>query len=158
MVKHCLVCIAIIISQSVSAQFVLSGVQHIDSLLMKEEKPVILFFTADWCRFCNRMKDDFTSIEEDINLLSEDFYFLAVNEEGREPITLYGETYRYVPRGIDVGDHEIATTFAVRNGELAYPTLVVLWEGRLIFQENSYIPREKLLEILQEISTLTHAE
>jgi thioredoxin-related protein len=158
MVKRFLIFIAIISSQYVSAQTDLSEVQNIDSLLMEENKPVILFFTADWCRYCNRMKDDFTAIEEDSNLLSEDFYFLAVNEEQRESITLFGETYRYVPRGIGVGDHEIASTFARADGGIVYPTLVILWKGKLIFQKHSYMPKKELVEMLNATLRLTHPE
>ena len=154
----CHIAILIIIlcsSFCVKAQDPLDGTKDIDSLLAIEERPVILFFSADWCKFCAHMSSSFDDIKDSTMLLEKDFYLVKVDEKETNAIKLYGKQHEYLPRGIDVGEHELTKQYAMKDGELAYPTTVILWKEEKVFSVNSVMSTERIYRVLNEVKSIT---
>jgi len=58
--------------------------------------------------------------------ISNNYYFVKFDAEGREPITLNGETYKYIMYSSQTGVHQLAKKLGEERGQLNYPTTVVL--------------------------------
>ncbi|MEA1787089.1 DUF255 domain-containing protein [Arenibacter sp. GZD96] len=80
---------------------------------------------TDWCGWCKKMDKDTFQNAEVAKYMSENFYMVKMDGEGKEPLTYKGKTYKYVPSGRS-GYHELAA--ALMQGRLSYPTTIFLDE------------------------------
>lgn len=128
--------------------------ESLDSLQSIEERPVVLFFHTDWCKFCLAMENTVFTSDSVITTLNKDFYFISFDAEQKEAITYRGKTYLFESNGVNSGTHQIATHYASEEGSVSYPAIVVLWKGKSIFQRNSFMDEEELMGVLRRISSL----
>ena len=140
--------------QTSYAQLEKHNFESLDSLQNIEEKPVVVFFHADWCKFCLAMESTVFTSDSIISALNEDFYFVSFDAEQKEPVTYRNETYLFESNGVNTGTHQIATHYASQDGSVSYPAIVVLWKGKSIFQRNSFMDKEELMGVLNRISSL----
>jgi thioredoxin-related protein len=99
---------------------------QLDSLLSLEERPIAVFLHADWCKFCKNMKQTTFQNKEVIALLNNNYYFFSF-------------------------DGELASSLGTINGELAFPTFVILnSEYEIIFQYNSFLTGTDMAGILEK--------
>lgn len=136
------------------AQLKYHNFESLDSLQKIEERPVVVFFHTDWCKFCLAMETNVFTSDSIISALNEDFYFVSFNAEQKEPVTYKGEMYLFESNGVNTGTHQIATHYASDEGEVSYPAIVVLWKGKSIFQRNSFMDEEELMDVLNRILSL----
>jgi thioredoxin-related protein len=96
-------------------------------LVSTEENPKKIFIDVytDWCGWCKKMDKDTFQNPEVAEYMSENFYMVKMDGEGKEPIEFKGKTYKFVPQGRK-GYHEFAAT--LMQGRLSYPTTVFLDE------------------------------
>ena len=59
---------------------------NLDSLFTVEDRPVVVFFQAEWCKFCHQMKQTTLSDNGISNLLDSNFYFIPFDVETREDV------------------------------------------------------------------------
>jgi uncharacterized protein YyaL (SSP411 family) len=96
-----------------------------------EDKPVMLFLTAFWCRFCQRMDEGAFSDDENIALLN--VYFIAIRAE-------------------DMQRPDVNTRYNL-NG---WPTIAFMTpEGELLGAAN-YLPSEEFGNLLARLYTAYH--
>ncbi|MEX0289038.1 MAG: thioredoxin family protein [Flavobacteriaceae bacterium] len=97
------------------------------ALVKKEKNPKKIFVDVytDWCGWCKKMDKDTFQNAEVAKYMSENFYMVKMDGEGKEPIEYKGRTYKFVPAGRK-GYHELAA--ALLQGRLSYPTVVFLDE------------------------------
>ncbi len=88
-------------------------------------KKVFIDVYTDWCGWCKKMDKDTFQNPEVARYMSENFYMVKLDGEGKEPIEFKGTTYKYVPSGRR-GYHELAA--ALLKGRLSYPTVVFMDE------------------------------
>lgn len=103
------------------------SIEEAMNLAQTEGSPKKIFIDVytDWCGWCKRMdKDTFQNAEVAL-YMSENFYMVKLDGEGKEPIEFKGKTYNYVPSGRR-GYHELAA--ALLKGRLSYPTVVFMDE------------------------------
>ena len=122
---------------------------EIDSLQLAAPRPMVIFLHTDWCRYCQNMQKT-TLRDPDVNvLLNDHFYFLSLNAEKEEAITFGNRSFVFQPTGNGSGVHTLATTLGTINGQLQYPTLVIMNENyEIIFQHGAFIRADELLKIL----------
>ena len=97
-------------------------------LAKSDANPKKLFIDVytDWCGWCKKMDKDTFQDAEVAQYMSDKFYMVKLDGEGKEPIEFRGTTYKYVPSG-KRGYHELAA--ALLQGRLSYPTVVFMDEN-----------------------------
>lgn len=135
----------------VRSQDYTQDIQKADELTQVENRPVILFFSAEWCKYCTHMKSELSSIDDTTDILQNDFYFFGIDEKEYRSITLFNTQYNYVPRGIDVGQHELISKFAQTEEGVSFPTIVVMWNDKVVFKENSFMTSEETYAMLKKV-------
>lgn len=89
----------------------------------KNPKKIFVDVYTDWCGWCKKMDKDTFQNAEVAAYMSNNFYMVKLDGEGKEPIDFKGKTYKYVPSG-KRGYHEFAA--ALMQGRLSYPTVVFM--------------------------------
>jgi thioredoxin-related protein len=154
LLKYLLLMVGFFTIQFSHAQLEEHDFESLDSLQNIEERPVVLFFHTDWCKFCLAMENTVFTSDSIINSLNEDFYFVSFNAEQQEAVTYRNKTYLFESNGVDTGTHQIAMHYASEEGSVSYPAIVVLWKGKSIFQRNSFMDEGELMGVLRRISSL----
>lgn len=91
----------------------------------KNPKKIFVDVYTDWCGWCKKMDKDTFQNPEVAAYMTENFYMVKLDGEGKEPIEYKGKTYKFVPSGRK-GYHEFAA--ALLQGRLSYPTTIFLDE------------------------------
>lgn len=125
--------------------------EELDSLLAVAPKPVVVFLTAPWCKYCKNMQQTTLRNGQVVGLLNDDFYFIPFNGEQEDPVSFRGYTFRFEPKGRNSGTHQLARVLGtLEDGSLAYPTLVFLNpQLEIVFQHNAFLSADQLSPLLQ---------
>ena len=144
-----LVGITILQFQPAVAQPDFFQLEQLEGLQQAGRRPVVVFISTDWCRYCGRMKLSTLRDERVVKLLNESFYFVSLNAEEKEDISFYGHTFKYRPTGNETGVHELAEQLGSINGQLSFPTLSVLnADMEIVYQYGGYLSAKELSAIL----------
>lgn len=132
--------------------------QELDSTSMEElytkteKRPVLIFMTAEWCTYCEKMKN--TSLKEDqiIRELNERFYFVEFDIEQREDVKLGDTVFKYKPTGLKTGTHELAELIGTIDGVLNTPSIILLNSDlEIVYRYGGYMDTEQLQVLLESI-------
>lgn len=125
----------------------------IEELYTKTEKrPALIFLTAEWCTYCEKMKN--TSFEEKqiVQELNERFYFVEFDIEQKEEIKLGDKVFRYKPTGLKTGTHELAEVIGTIDGVLNTPTIILLnSDMEIVYRYGGYLDTKQLEVLLESI-------
>jgi len=125
-------------------------VEQVEGLLKEEARPLVVFLHADWCKFCENMKQTTLRHAQVVQTLNRQFYFVSFDGEQSAPVDFAGQTFSYRPNGRDSGTHELALELGTVNGELSYPTLTLLNPNyEIIFQHSGFLKADEVLDILE---------
>ncbi|MFD2512580.1 thioredoxin family protein [Pontibacter locisalis] len=91
--------------------------------MKKEPRKVVIDVYTDWCGWCKKMDKDTFTDPKVAALINEHYYPVKLDAEGKEPITLNGQTYTFKS---EYRSHELAV--ALLQGQMSYPTTVYLDE------------------------------
>lgn len=91
----------------------------------KNPKKVFIDVYTDWCGWCKKMDKDTFQNPKVATYMSENYYMVKMDGEGKEPIEFKGKTYKFIPSGRK-GYHELAA--ALMQGRMSYPTTIFLDE------------------------------
>jgi hypothetical protein len=74
-----------------------------------------------------------------------------LNGEEKRDITFFGRTFNYKPSGANTGIHELAKELASLDGNVSYPTTIILNSNLEInLQISDYISGKNMLLILKK--------
>lgn len=128
------------------------GFETLDSLQKQEPRPVIVFLHAEWCKYCEAMKQTTFLNEEVIELLNTNFYFVSFDGETKEDVRFLGNTFRFKPSGNGIGVHELAHQLGSNNGTLTYPMMVFMNEQfEILYQHAGFVNAKDLGKILEDL-------
>ncbi len=89
------------------------------------QKPILIFIHTDWCKFC-KMQGKNTFGDSDLaESLNQDYYALQLNAESEEDLKFLNRIYKSNPNNY----HELANYLGKENGELVFPTTVLLTQN-----------------------------
>ncbi|SDF04147.1 thioredoxin family protein [Chitinophaga filiformis] len=86
-------------------------------------KPIVIKIYTDWCSYCKMQDRQIERSPAVQQLLSEKYYYVALNAESRQPIVFNDTTYSFIPYGTQ-GVHALAAKLMQHHA--AYPAWVVL--------------------------------
>jgi thioredoxin-related protein len=97
-----------------------------DSLAVKE-KPILIKIETDWCGFCKKMDNEVLPYKKVVKELNKNYYYVKLNAESHEQILFNDTTYKYaIYPGSKKGVHQLAKKLGTQNGQIKYPTIVLL--------------------------------
>ena len=131
-------------------------IEKADELRRTEPRKVLIDVYTDWCGWCKKMDASTFSDPKVVAYINAYYYAVKLDAEQREPITLGGKTYEYVPNGRR-GYHEIANELL--QGKMSYPTTVFLDESMNMIQPVSgYLDVETIQPILEYLAENAYKE
>jgi len=126
--------------------------EAVDSLWQSENRPLVVFLHTDWCRYCEAMKQKTLQNEDVISLLNDDFYYLPFDAESEENINFRGHQFSFEPTGRRTGIHSLAKALGTIDGEIAYPSLIVLNEEyEIVFQYAGFMNARSMRKLLESL-------
>lgn len=126
--------------------------QQLDSLQTIQERPTIIFIKTDWCKYCAAMKQSTLKNLQIIELINDNYYFIDFNAEITKEISFNGNKYQYNPTGINIGIHELANYLGKINGEISFPTIIILdHKNQIIYKNAGFASAKQMAYILSEI-------
>lgn len=129
----------------------LNPLQLADSMRAKP-KSILIYIHTSWCNYCKMQEKQTFGNEEVISKLNEDFYAFAFDAESKESIYFAGKTYHYQANGANTGLHELATFLATKNGQISYPTLLILNEKfELLYRNVGFMAATDLINVVEVI-------
>ncbi len=119
-------------------------------VLLKPSKPIVVFLHTDWCNYCNLMQQTTFKDNEVVKNLNTNYYFISFNAESKKEVNFLGQIYKFVSTGIKTGKHQIAEVLGSVNGEINYPTTVILNTNYQIEAQFPYmLTSNDLIKILE---------
>lgn len=108
-------------TQELSIHFI--SVLHLEDSMKQNPKPVVIYYYADWCKWCKLLEANVLSDSAVIDSINAHYYFVKFDGEYQSDIHFLGRTYSYIKTGDNQGYHEFCMLFDKIS---AYPSLVFL--------------------------------
>jgi len=123
---------------------------QLKELISEQERPVIVFLHAKWCHFCRNMEETTLRNPDVIQTLNNDYYFISFDGEQKDGMSFRNKSFRYRPSGRNTGTHELAIELGTIDGNLTYPSLVILnSDFEITFQHNSFLNAEQMIRVIK---------
>jgi thiol:disulfide interchange protein len=99
------------------------SVLHLEDSMKQNPKPVVIYYYADWCKWCKLLEVNVLSDSTIVDSMNAHYYFVKFDGEYQGEIQFLGRTYSYIKTGDKQGYHEFCMVFDKIS---AYPSLVFL--------------------------------
>lgn len=145
------VLLLVVVTNGLSAQAISRTFSEVDSLQADSARLHLVFLRTDWCRFCHQMEARIFSDPAVARLLNEHYYFTTFDAESSDRVVWAGRTFNYEATGRKTGVHQLAKVLGTdENGQLSYPTLVLLNERyEILFRYAGFLSAEELRGVLE---------
>jgi len=128
-------------------------ISELDTLADKGDRPIVIFMHATWCTFCRNMEHTTFKNEPVKELLSSEFYFISFDGEDKRNLEYNDITYQYRPHSHTSGTNELGKHLGAIDGQLVYPTLVIMSPTQeIIGRYGTFLTSNELLAILRPIT------
>ena len=119
--------------------------EELPDLQRGKAKPILIYVYADWCKYCVMQEQ---LVFQDSLLaasLNQGFYCLKLNSDEKESLSFLGRSYHFRPSGPGSGEHELATFFGKKEGNMSFPTLVFLSKKfQPLGRKQGFVSKERL--------------
>lgn len=134
--------------QSYSQQLQTYSFEQLQQLVEKNPRPILLYFYTDWCQYCKMLQQTTFKNKQVIEKLNKNYYVVFFNAETKTTITYNHKQYKFVPKGIKTGSHELVNFYLGKRQQI-YPTIIFLDTNfnEILFLQ-SYISANDFLEII----------
>lgn len=131
-----------------SAQNRIVKFEEIKTLQNKAPKPIVVLIMTSWCKYCHAMKNTMTEDNKVATLLSEKFYTVFLDAENKNDIFFAGRVFKH-----KAGLHELARELGTIQGQISYPSIVVLnIKNEIIYQHDGFLSPRTMLNILERVT------
>lgn len=145
--------ILLLFSMALAAQINTLNFEEFKAKQSEKSRKSILLIHTNWCIYCHQMLKEFKQTNEITNYINENYNVVLLDAETKKNIEFEGKNYVYIPNSSISGIHELAFKLGEINGELSFPTLIIMNEkNEIIYKMNSY------LDILEIYKTLKSGE
>lgn len=125
-----------------------------EKLEQQNPKPIFVFIHTSWCKYCKMMENSTFKNPEVVQLLNENFYFVSLDAEQKNPILFKNNTFRFQPKGQNTGVHELAEELGTVDGAMTYPTFSILDKNNnILLQISDYTDAKTMIGLLKEAAT-----
>lgn len=110
--------------------------EQVESLQLKEKRPVLVFVSSSWCIHCKKMKQTVFKDTEIIKLLNTKYYLIFIEADAKNPLYFQNKKYEFKPNGITVGYNEIVNVL-FENEQITFPSFLIYnseWKRLLILK------------------------
>lgn len=118
-------------------------------LQSQEQRPIFVFLTAEWCRYCKSVERISFEDDEVIRKLNTEFYTILFDIEDEREIKLFGRNFRFKSTGLNTGVHELAELIGTVDGVLNTPTFIVFDSNlRIQYQYGGFMDTDEIMTLL----------
>lgn len=136
----------------VKAQVRSNSFDELDSLQSVESRDIMVFLRTDWCKYCKTMERSVFSQKELGQRINDNFWFVAFDGESQSPITFMAKQYEFKPTGLETGIHELAEAIGTIDGQVSFPSLVVIKQsGEVVFQFSGFLNKKRMVVLLDQL-------
>ena len=133
------------------AQLKTHSFEEAEKLSKENPKPIVVFIHTSWCKYCKMMENSTFKNRDVIKLLNDTFYFISLDAESKNDITVNNHTFKFKLTGQNTGIHELAVELATINNEVVYPTITILdTDYSILLQTHSFKDPKTILILLKE--------
>lgn len=150
--KNLVALLLFILSFQINAQIKKYKFEDLEALQKIEERPVMVFVTADWCSYCLMTKVKTFNNGEVASFINEKFYFVELNQNENKPIEFMNKLYYPVSNGLKTANHELAELLTQSEGTNIYPTTIVYNnDNELIYKKQKYLEAAEIFTIIKTL-------
>ena len=154
MTKKLLILLVFFCTFSGFAQLKTYTFSEAEKLEQQNPKPIFVFIHTSWCKYCKMMENSTFKNPEVVQLLNENFYFVSLDAEQKNPILFKNNTFRFQPKGQNTGVHELAEELGTVDGAMTYPTFSILDKNNtILLQISDYTDAKTMIGLLKEAAT-----
>jgi thioredoxin-related protein len=122
------------------------SIEGAEVLCNEEPRNIVLFFKADWCRFCHNMLVIGFPNQENRAILNDAYYFVLFDIESKEDIRFRSRDYKGTPQK----KHELLNEIS-GNENVSLPYLVILSpSNEILFENEGFLNPQELNAILEK--------
>lgn len=132
-------------AKEASAKIQWLTIEQAAARMEKEPRKMVIDVYTDWCGWCKKMDKETFTDSEVAELVNKHYYAVKLNAEGKEPITLKGQTFNFKT---EYKAHELAV--ALLQGQMSFPTTVYLDEKmNMLAPVPGYLDADNFSKILR---------
>lgn len=125
------------------------SIEEAEKLNKEEPRKIMIDVYTDWCGWCKKMDSETFTNPVIAEYISDNFYAVKLNAEGKADITFNGTTYKFMEQG-SRGYHELAA--GLLSGKMSYPSIAYLNENlQLLGAIPGFYTPEKMEPLLNYI-------
>ncbi|WP_413532015.1 thioredoxin fold domain-containing protein [Empedobacter brevis] len=111
----------------------------------KKPKPILLYFSTNWCSYCMIQKKQIKKDDELLQLLDNEIYFIEFDAETKKSIIFLNKEYEPKSNG---KIHSFLEEFIDQNEQISYPYWVLISEDFKIEMTYNGLIKNKPLKLL----------
>lgn len=128
-----------------------TSIHDIEDSMAKEVKPILVKIETPWCGYCKLMDKKVYPYKKVTKELTKNYYCIKLNAEENQTIELNDTTYNFKIYGGNRGIQELARKWGKRDGQIKYPTTVILDENYQVVKFlDGYLPKQNFYYWLTE--------
>ena len=121
------------------------SLEKFNSIFNENPKPILLYFSTNWCSYCMIQKKQLKKEDELLQILNNDVYFIEIDAETNQPIIFLGREYKSSSNG---KMHSFLEEFIDKKDQISYPYWVLISEEFKIEMKYTGLIKNKPLKLL----------
>ncbi len=121
------------------------SLEKFNSIFNENPKPILLYFSTNWCSYCMIQKKQLKKEDELLQILNNDIYFIEIDAEANQSIIFLGREYKSSSNG---KMHSFLEEFIDKKDQISYPYWVLISEEFKIEMKYTGLIKNKTLKLL----------
>ena len=121
------------------------SLEKFNSIFNENPKPILLYFSTNWCSYCMIQKKQLKKEDELLQILNNDVYFIEIDAEANQSIIFLGREYKSSSNG---KMHSFLEEFIDKKDQISYPYWVLISKEFKIEMKYTGLIKNKTLKLL----------